>query len=49
MKKLKIGLVYDLREDYQLADGQPEDFYAEFDVPEVINALANVIQEIGMK
>lgn len=47
MKQLKIGLVYDLREDYQLAEGQPEDFYAEFDSEKTVSSLQKTLEDLG--
>lgn len=46
IKKLKIGLTYDLREDY-LKEGYSLEETAEFDLPDTIEALENVIRDIG--
>lgn len=43
---MKVGLTYDLRDDY-LAAGFDEETAAEFDRPETIQALADVIATLG--
>ena len=46
VKKLKVGLTYDLRDDY-LKEGYSTEEIAEFDFPGTIDALEKVIQDIG--
>lgn len=43
---MKIGLTYDLRDDY-LADGFSDEETAEFDRPETIEALEQTLQALG--
>ncbi|MEW6672195.1 MAG: D-alanine--D-alanine ligase [Thermodesulfobacteriota bacterium] len=43
---MKIGMTYDLREDY-LAEGFSEEATAEFDKPETIAAIESALQELG--
>jgi D-alanine-D-alanine ligase len=43
---MRIGLVYDLREDYLALGMSPEDT-AEFDQPSTIDALADALRELG--
>ncbi len=43
---MKIGMTYDLREDY-LAEGFSEEETAEFDKPETIEAIERALQELG--
>ncbi len=45
---MKIGLSYDLRDDY-LAEGYSEDETAEFDRQETIDAIEQTLQEIGFE
>lgn len=47
MKKLKIGLVYDLQEDYLDIGDKPKDFYAEFDAMSTVETLHKTIEELG--
>jgi D-alanine-D-alanine ligase len=47
MNTTKIGLVYDLYENHKPKNGQPQDFYAEFDSITTITKLAQTLQEIG--
>jgi D-alanine-D-alanine ligase len=46
VKKLKVGLTYDLRDDY-LKEGYSPEEIAEFDFPGTIDALEKAIQFIG--
>jgi D-alanine-D-alanine ligase len=43
--KLKVGITYDLREEY-LAIGMGEEETAEFDKPETIDSIAGALQEL---
>jgi len=43
---MKIGMTYDLREDY-LAEGYSEEETAEFDKPETISAIESALQDLG--
>lgn len=43
---MKIGLTYDLRQEY-LAAGYSEEETAEFDRPDTIEAIANAVRELG--
>lgn len=43
---MKIGLTYDLRDDY-LAEGYSEEETAEFDSPVTINGIDNALKELG--
>lgn len=45
---MKIGLTYDLRDDYKL-EGLSEEEVVELDTPETINGLESAIQKIGYK
>ena len=47
-KKLKIGLTYDLRDDY-LKEGYGLEETAEFDLPETIEAIERVILDNGFQ
>ncbi|MBM3251509.1 MAG: ATP-grasp domain-containing protein [Candidatus Omnitrophica bacterium] len=42
-----IGLTYDIKEDYQIQDGQPKDTYAEFDPKHVIDNIAVSLEQCG--
>ena len=44
--KLRVGITYDLREDY-IALGMGEEETAEFDRPETIEAIAHALQGLG--
>jgi D-alanine-D-alanine ligase len=44
--KLKVGITYDLREDY-LALGMGEEETAEFDRPETIDSISGALQQLG--
>ena len=46
LKKLKVGITYDLRDDY-LKEGYSPEEIAEFDFPSTIDALEKTIQDIG--
>ena len=43
---MKIGLTYDLRDDY-LAQGYDEETAAEFDRPKTINASSRSLETLG--
>jgi len=43
----KIGLTFDLREDYLLKEGEPADKYAEFDAKETIDIIMKAIEANG--
>ncbi len=43
---LKIGITYDLRDDY-LAEGYSEEETAEFDRPDTIDAIEQALREVG--
>lgn len=45
---MKIGLTYDLREDY-LAEGYSEEETAEFDRPDTIEAIESALLELGFR
>ena len=47
-KKLKIGITYDLRDDY-LKEGFGFEETAEFDLPDTIEAIAKVIIDNGFQ
>lgn len=42
-----IGFTYDLRSDYPLQDGDPEDLNAEFDKPDTIESIKSAIESGG--
>lgn len=44
-----IGFTYDLRENFPVKEGEPEDFNAEFDVEEIIEIAKNAIESGGHK
>jgi D-alanine-D-alanine ligase len=44
-----IGLTYDIKEDYQLQEGQPKDAYAEFDPEHVIDNIVVSLEQCGYK
>jgi len=44
-----IGFTYDLKEDFPLKEGEPEDFNAEFDVKEIIDSAEEAIKSCGHK
>lgn len=44
-----IGFAYDLREDFPVKEGEPEDFNAEFDVNEIIDLAEEAIKSGGHK
>ena len=46
VKKLKVGLTYDLRDDY-LKEGYSLEETAEFDLPDTIDAIEKVILDNG--
>jgi len=46
MKSLKIGLVFDLRDEY-MAEGFSEEQIAEFDSKETIKAIEETLQQLG--
>ncbi len=48
VKKLKIGLTYDLRDDY-LKEGYGLEETAEFDLPDTIDAIEKVILDNGFQ
>jgi D-alanine-D-alanine ligase len=45
--KLKVGITYNLKKDYSLAEGQPIDSLEEFDSEETIDAIQQVLQDEG--
>jgi len=45
---LKIGMTYDLRDDY-LAEGYGEEETAEFDRPETIDAIEKALEDLGFE
>lgn len=47
-RHLKIGMTYDLRDDY-LAEGYDEEETAEFDRPETIDAIEKALKELGFE
>lgn len=47
-RHLKIGLTYDLRDDY-LAEGYSEEETAEFDRPETIDAIENALKDLNFE
>lgn len=44
---MKIGITFDLKTPGQLPAGVPDDFQEEFDGPHTIEAIANVLRELG--
>ncbi len=44
---MRVGLTYDLRDDYPPYTNAPSDYYAEFDTEENINHLAAAIESLG--
>jgi D-alanine-D-alanine ligase len=44
---MKVGLTYDLRDEYPPCVNAPPDYYAEFDTEENINYLATAIESCG--
>lgn len=46
---LKVGLTYNLRKQVDTENNEPEDFYAEFDDEETINAIADALKTGGCK
>jgi len=44
---MRVGLTYDLRDDYPPYVNAPPDYYAEFDTEENINLLAAAIESLG--
>jgi D-alanine-D-alanine ligase len=44
---VRVGLTYDLRDDYPPYVNAPPDYYAEFDTEENINHLATAIESLG--
>jgi D-alanine-D-alanine ligase len=49
MMKKTIGLTYDIKEDYELKESEPEDTYAEFDPKVVIDIIVSSLEELGYK
>jgi D-alanine-D-alanine ligase len=47
-EKLKVGITYDLRDDY-LKEGYSHEETAEFDLPDTISAIEKVIRDCGFK
>lgn len=47
-RRLKIGMTYDLRDDY-LAEGYGEEETAEFDRPETLDAIEQAINDLGFE
>jgi D-alanine-D-alanine ligase len=47
INQMKVGLTYDLRDDYPPYINAPPDYYAEFDTEENINHLATAIESLG--
>jgi D-alanine-D-alanine ligase len=47
MRKLRVGLCYDLAAKHQSKPGEPRDKAAEFDSPETVQALQEVITSLG--
>jgi len=46
---LKVGLTYNLKRQPNADEGLPEDFYAEFDDEETVNAIAEALRKGGCK
>lgn len=46
---LKVGLTYNLKRQPGAEEGLPEDFYAEFDDEETVNAIAEALRRGGCK
>ncbi|MGB7183766.1 MAG: hypothetical protein WBD34_13225 [Burkholderiaceae bacterium] len=46
---IRIGLTYDLRDDYRASGGFSEEALAEFDSPETIAALESALRAIGLQ
>lgn len=43
----RVGLTYDLKTDYKLKEDDPQDKYAEFDHPDIINAVVKALRSAG--
>lgn len=44
MKKITVGLFYNLRDDFERKDGEPVDILADFDIPTTINLIKSGLQ-----
>jgi hypothetical protein len=45
----KVGLTYNLKRQTSADEGLPEDFFAEFDDEETVNAIAEALENGGCK
>lgn len=44
---MRIGLSFDLKEEYKHSPGLPDDIYEEFDIEETILSIENVLKSLG--
>jgi len=44
LKKITVGLFYNLRDDFERKDGEPVDILADFDIPTTINLIKSGLQ-----
>jgi D-alanine-D-alanine ligase len=44
---MKVGITYDLKGDEPAPLGAPDDFFEEFDAPDTVDAIADVLQGLG--
>jgi len=49
MKKISVGLTYDLKTDYKFKENDPPDANAEFDYPKTVEDIASALEELGFK
>ncbi|MCM8792466.1 MAG: ATP-grasp domain-containing protein [Candidatus Omnitrophica bacterium] len=49
MKKLRVGLTYDLKTDYEFKENDPPDANAEFDYPTTVDDIASAIESLGFE
>ena len=44
---MRVGITFDLRTSHQIAPGQSDDAFEEFDSPNTIDAIAGVLRGLG--
>lgn len=49
VQRMRVGLVYDLFEDYPWAEGDPSDADAENEPVETVEAIAEAVRILGHK
>jgi len=49
MKKLRVGLTYDLKTDYKFRENDPPDAHAEFDYPQTVEDITSALKELGFE